>query len=220
MSRKIDRWCLVFQISFATPTGVTHRCEDHRCINGGCCAAISLPESTEARLERDKSPQLRRKRERERTIIRFRVVWRTRADRAAISCFASSNSPSPRIVFSPYEICPFSRKAIRYQLSTNLPRVVICQRCLAGLFYLLPLSRSVPCATSITVPLENRYRLDLTITYRDHSTSPAFVKTNFHDSTRVFRWSMADTSSGRCVVNWLLRKESLKSWIILYLIVN
>lgn len=214
MSRKTDR-CWYLQISFATPTGVTHRCEDHRCIDWQrrmLCRNIFATGSTEARLERDKSAVIRSYGERRGPLFAL-VSFDIRVPITAISRFASPNF-ALGTVFSPYEISFLAEGDPSPAFdgpveSDHLParRVVspaFSIRCRSRAD-LAPISRSVPCTASITVPLENRYRLDLTITYRDHSTLLVFVKIKHRDAVVYFGGSWRMTCDGH---NWLLRKES------------
>lgn len=156
-------------------------------------------------------------------IIRFRVVRHTRADRGNFTLRVTELRPRDSVfspcVFSPCVFYPFSQETIRYQLSTNLSRAVIRRHVVSPASSIhcrsrVDLALCVPCAASITVPLENRYRPDLTITYRDHhSTLLGFVKTKFQGIPVYFGEFVRERepSGRRCAatVNWLLRGEPL-----------
>lgn len=186
------------------------------------CRNISTAGSTEARLERDKSAAIRGYGERRGPLFAF-VSFDVRVPIAVISRFASSNF-APGIASSP------DIPSRRWRSVTSFRRTCRERSSVVALSYrpfpsvadaLASISRSVRCAASITVPLENRYRLDLTITYRDHSTSLAFVKITFPGTLVYFGSSRQRRAAEDArAANWLFRRESLKSWIIFYLIVN
>jgi len=144
------------------------------------CRNISAAGSTEARLERDKSAAIRSYDERRRPLSSL-VSLDIRVPIAVILCFTSPNF-APGIAFSPCDIPSRRRRSvisIRRTWRERSSARMLSHRSFPSVATLT--SISVPCAASITVPLENRYRLDLTITYCDHSTSLVFVKTKFQD---------------------------------------
>lgn len=159
------------------PTGVTRRCEDHRCIwkdavpqylrrakhRGATRSEINLRRSVVTGRER-RGPL-------------FALVSLDVRVPGSRQFHASRNRTSP-----PGSSCVISRLAGGDPLPAFDEAVE--KRSSAGVVSTFPIrcrSRAdlaAPCTASITVPLENRYRLDLTITYRDHQ---AFAKTKFQD---------------------------------------
>lgn len=173
------------------------------------CRNISTAGSTEARLERDKSAAIRGYGERRGPLFAF-VSFDVRVPIAVISRFASPNfapgiASSPDIPSRRWRSVTSFRRTCREQSSV----VALSRRPFPSVAdALASISRSVRCAASITVSLENRYRLDLTITYRDHLTSLAFVKITFQGTLVYFGSSRQRRG---CASGWLAIQKRISS---------
>lgn len=159
----------------------------------GCCAAISPPREAPRRDSgRDKSAAIRSYR-RERRGPLFALV--------SLDVRVPGNFTLRVTELRPRDPpCVISRSVTGFRRSCREAIISV------GVVSAFPFvaARNVdlraPCTVPITVPLENRYRLDLTITYRDHS--PAFVKTTFQER-RISAVPDGGTASGRDGLNWL-----------------